>query len=130
MTDERISVRAYVSEMGKDAFGDFLDNLRPAAAAKVVGVVEKLERGHKSGLKHVGGGVAEWILDWGPGVRVYVHEDGDTLILLMGGSYGKSSQSAEIADAKTLVREYKRRKKALSNSVSADGWRHRQDIIR
>lgn len=104
MTDERISVRAYVSESGKDAFGDFLDNLRPAAAAKVVGVVEKLEKGHKSGLKHLGGGVAEWILDWGPGVRVYVHEDGDT-----------------------LIREYKRRKKALSNSVSADGWRHRQD---
>jgi putative addiction module killer protein len=111
MIDTGIRVEEYIDEHGHSAFGTFFDGLSFTAAAKVTGVVEKLTQGHKSGLKSVGGGVAEWRLDWGPGVRVYIHQDGATMLLLMGGSYGKGVQHAEIEAAQALVAEYKRRKK-------------------
>lgn len=111
MSDTGIRVEEYIDKHGRSAFGTFFDDLSFAAAAKVTGVIEKLAQGHTSGLKTVGGGVAEWRLDWGPGIRVYLHQDGATLVLLMGGSYGKGSQSEDIAAAQALVADYKRRKK-------------------
>lgn len=111
MIEPGIRVEEYVDAHGHNAFGTFFDNLSHTAAAKVTGVVEKLTHGHKSGLKTVGGGVSEWRVDWGPGIRVYVHQDGAMLVLLMGGSFGKALQSIDIAAAKALVIEYKQRKK-------------------
>lgn len=118
MVDTGIRVEEYIDEHGHSAYGSFFDNLSYAAAAKVLGVVEKLAQGQKSGLKALGGGLAEWRLDWGPGVRVCIHEDGQLLLLLMGGSFGKGSQSAEIAAAQALIVEYKRRKKGSPPETS------------
>lgn len=58
------------------------------------------------------------MINWGPGIRIYIHQDGDHLVLLMGGSYSKNAQSKEIAQAQAMVVEYKKRKKAAAKAVA------------
>jgi len=49
-------------------------------------------------------------IDWGPGYRIYLAQDGKSLIVLFGGGT-KKKQQADIDKAKELLREYKIRKK-------------------
>jgi len=56
-------------------------------------------------------GLGEIRIDWGPGYRVYLVRDGETLIVLFGGGT-KASQSKDIVRAKELLAEYKIRKRA------------------
>jgi putative addiction module killer protein len=50
------------------------------------------------------------VLNWGPGYRVYLAKDGETLIILLGGGT-KHKQQKDIDQAKKLHAEYKYRKK-------------------
>jgi putative addiction module killer protein len=83
----------------------------------VAAISARLATGNTSGLKSLGGGLAEWRLDWGPGLRIYVHQDGDELILLLGGS-DKGDQQQAIAQARKLVAEYKMLKKNAGNKAA------------
>ena len=56
-------------------------------------------------------GIGEYVINWGPGYRVYLAKDGDTLIILFGGGT-KRGQQKGIDRAKALYHEYKARKKA------------------
>jgi putative addiction module killer protein len=59
------------------------------------------------GVAHgVGDGVSELVIDFGPGYRVYFGQDGDTVVLLTGGT--KRTQTKDIARAKVLWKEYNR----------------------
>ena len=70
----------------------------------------RLEHGNTSNAKSVGEGVLEYRIDWGPGYRVYFGRDGDVwVILLTGGT--KQRQQRDIAHAKELWVDYKRRRK-------------------
>jgi len=42
-----------------------------------------------SNVKAVGQGVAEYRIDFGPGYRIYIGQDGDVLITLLGGGTKK-----------------------------------------
>jgi putative addiction module killer protein len=53
------------------------------------------------------------VIDWGPGYRIYLAKDGDSLIVLFGGGT-KRGQQADIDKAKKLLAEYKARKAALA----------------
>jgi putative addiction module killer protein len=55
-------------------------------------------------------GIGEYKIDWGPGYRIYLAQDGKSLIVLFGGGT-KKKQQADIDRAKELLREYKIRKK-------------------
>jgi len=55
--------------------------------------------------------MGECVIDWGPGYRIYLAKDGDTLIVLFGGGT-KRGQQRDIDQAKALLAEYKARKKA------------------
>lgn len=58
--------------------------------------------------KAIGGGLVEMRFDMGPGYRVYVSlENGTLLLLLVGGD--KSSQVADIAKARKLLKEWRTR---------------------
>jgi putative addiction module killer protein len=57
-------------------------------------------------------GMCEFVIDWGPGYRIYLAKDGDTLIVLFGGG-SKRGQQRDIDKAKALLAEYKTRKKAM-----------------
>jgi putative addiction module killer protein len=55
-------------------------------------------------------GIGEYVIDWGPGYRIYLAKDGDSLIVLFGGGT-KRRQQADIERAKALHAEYKKRKR-------------------
>ena len=54
--------------------------------------------------------MGEYVINWGPGYRIYLAKDGDTLIVLFGGGI-KRGQQRDIDRAKALLAEYKARKK-------------------
>ena len=60
-------------------------------------------------------GIGEYRLDWGPGYRVYLAQDGADLILLFGGGT-KKTQQANIARALALHEEYKARKAVMKHA--------------
>ncbi len=70
----------------------------------------RIEQGNVTSLKSLGEGVYESRLDWGPGYRIYLGQEGKTLIILLGGGT-KKMQQKDIERAKLLWQEYKRRKK-------------------
>jgi putative addiction module killer protein len=69
-----------------------------------------MELGNTSKVKWFSG-IGEYVIDWGPGYRIYLAKDGDSLIVLFGGGTKRRPQ-ADIEGAKTLYAEYKARKAA------------------
>ncbi|EME70769.1 addiction module killer protein [Paramagnetospirillum caucaseum] len=106
-----IDVVEYLDEDGYNPFGRWFDHLDARTAAKVAVVRVKLAAGHLGNVKPVGEGVSEYRIDFGPGYRVYFGQDGKRLILLLLGG-DKTTQPGDIAKAKVLWEDYKRRKKA------------------
>lgn len=92
---------------GDAPFEEWFLGLDPIAASKVTTALVRLELGHTSSLKGIGGGVSEYRIDWGPGYRIYFGRDGDELIILLCGGT-KRRQSADISRAQVLWAEYKR----------------------
>jgi putative addiction module killer protein len=62
--------------------------------------------------------MGEYVIDWGPGYRICLAKDGDTLIVLFGGGT-KRGQQRDIDKAKQLLVEYKSRKKAMTSKTSS-----------
>jgi putative addiction module killer protein len=60
----------------------------------------------------------------GPGYRIYLAKDGDTLIVLFGGGT-KRGQQRDIDQAKALLAEYKARKNAKVKAARPAGPRKR-----
>ena len=114
-----INVREYQDLAGRSQFRVWFDGLEIAAAVKVTTALERLTQGNKSSLKALGKGVSEYRLDWGPGYRIYLGQDGDTLVILLGGGT-KQSQDRDIENAKAAWREYKQRK-ASAKKAAAKG---------
>ena len=104
-------VREYVRDDGSCPFRVWFDGLAGQAAAKVATAILRLEMGNTSNVKWIGGGCGEYRIDWGPGYRLYLAQDGDTLIILLAGGT-KKRQRLDIERAKALLAEYKERKAA------------------
>lgn len=104
-----IAVVEYVREDGSNPFRRWFDRLDPQAAAKVTTATIRLGTGNTSSLKGLGA-IAEYRIDWGPGYRIYLARDGETFVLLGGGT--KKNQDADIAHARMFWSEYKARKAA------------------
>lgn len=105
-----IRVAEYVREDGSSPYKKWFDSLDPQGAAKVTTAKLRLELGNTSGVKWFAG-MGEYVIDWGPGYRIYLARDGDSLIVLFGGGT-KRGQQRDIDQAKALLAEYKARKKA------------------
>ncbi len=102
-------IEEYVREDGFCPFRTWFDNLDPQAAAKVATAILRLEMGNLSNVKWIGGGLGEYRIDWGPGYRLYLTQDGDNLVILFVGGT-KKRQQADIERAGGLLAEYKTRK--------------------
>jgi putative addiction module killer protein len=103
-----MKVQEYIREDSSSPYQTWFDNLDAIAAAKVTIAKSRLELGNTSSVKWFDG-IGEYRIDWGPGYRVYLAQDGKQLIVLFGGGTKKSQQS-DIDQAKELYQEYKRRK--------------------
>lgn len=104
------TLREYLDERGRSPFGRWFDGLSTSAALKVRTALARLEAGNTSALKSVGQGVHEVRIDFGPGYRVYVGQDGSELVVLLGGS-AKARQHLAIADAQGRWADYRARKR-------------------
>ena len=110
----KIRVEEYLREDESSPYRKWFDDLDANAAAKVATALVRLEMGNTSNVKWFDG-IGEVRIDWGPGYRIYLAKDGETLVILFGGGT-KKSQKKDIEKAKALHAEYKQRKKAAGTS--------------
>ena len=81
------------------------------AAAQITVAKSPLKLGHTSNIKWFGG-IGEYRIDWGPGYRIYLVQEGKRLIILFGGGT-KKTQKSDVKAAQKLYIEYKNRKKEV-----------------
>lgn len=104
-----MEVLEYIKDDGSNPYKKWFDSLDAQAAAKVTVAKARLELGNTSSIKWFDG-IGEYRIDWGPGYRIYLVQDGKNLIILLGGGT-KKRQQKDIKTAKALYKEYKSRKK-------------------
>jgi putative addiction module killer protein len=66
--------------------------------------IRRLSLGNTGNVKHIGEGISELKIDYGPGYRIYFTRRGNIVIILLTGG-NKSSQERDIRKAKELVRK-------------------------
>ncbi len=100
----------YVREDGTSPYGRWFDGLHAQAATKVATAVSRIELGNLSSVRWIGT-IGEYRINWGPGYRIYLAADGDSVVILLGGGT-KQRQQTDIEQAKRLWAEYRTRKAA------------------
>ena len=111
-----LRVEEYVRADGSVPYRAWFDGLEAQAAARVTVATVRLGMGNTSSVKWFDG-IGEYVIDWGPGYRIYLARDGDDLIVLYGGGT-KRRQQADITRAKELHAEYKARKAAAQKQLA------------
>lgn len=76
------------------------------AKDRITARVRRLSLDNPGDVKNLKGGVCEMRINYGPGYRVYVTQQGDVIVLLLCGG-DKSTQTADIAEARTWVARLK-----------------------
>ncbi|MFZ0758688.1 MAG: type II toxin-antitoxin system RelE/ParE family toxin [Candidatus Sulfotelmatobacter sp.] len=102
--------KEYQDANGRSPYAAWFENLNAPAAAKVAKAVIKMEQGNFSNVGPVGSGVSEYVIDFGPGYRIYFGKDGEQIIILLGGG-SKKRQQRDIDQAIERWQDYKHRKK-------------------
>jgi putative addiction module killer protein len=108
-----ISLEEYLQDNDTSPFERWYSSLDARAAYKVSNALMRLEMGNTSNIKWFDG-LGECRINWGPGYRVYLTQEGKRLIILFGGG-DKSTQRKDIRQAKKLIAEFRARKKAERN---------------
>lgn len=94
----------YITGDDDDPFADWMEGI----SGKVFDIVnirlKRVANGNFGDAHGVGEGVSELVIDFGPGYRVYFGQEGETVVLLTGGT--KRTQPKDIARAKILWKEY------------------------
>ncbi|POA79370.1 putative addiction module killer protein [Pseudomonas mohnii] len=108
-----ITLEEYVQDNESSPFGRWFSTLNAQAALKVSNALLRLELGNTSNIKWFEG-LGEYRINWGPGYRIYLVQEGKRLIILLGGG-DKSTQKTDIKQAKILIAEFRTRKKAQRN---------------
>lgn len=113
-----MEVQEYIKEDGSIPYQEWFDSLDAQAAAKVTVAKSRLELGNTSNVKWFEG-IGEYKIDWGPGYRIYLTQEGEELIILFGGGTKKDQQS-DIDRSLELYQEYKRRKKEANEEKNKE----------
>jgi putative addiction module killer protein len=88
-----------------EVFSKWLDSLGDLhGRARIQARIERLALGNPGDVKHVGEGVSEMRINYGPGYRVYYKGYGKSLLILLCGG-DKSTQSKDIKAALVLARK-------------------------
>jgi putative addiction module killer protein len=108
-----IRIEEYVREDGSNPYKKWFDGLDPQSAAKVTTAKLRLELGNTSSIKWFAG-MGECVIDWGPGYRIYLAKDGDTLIVLFGGGTKRGQSSATSIRPRPCWRSTRHARRSLS----------------
>jgi putative addiction module killer protein len=104
-----VEILEYLERNGRSPYAEWFESLSAPAAAKVAVAITRLAQGNFSNVKGVGGGVYEYRVSFGPGLRIYLGKDGGRLVILLAGGT-KKRQQKDIEDAKARWQDYKKRK--------------------
>jgi len=86
-------------------FADWLNGLRDARAkARILVRLRRLSLGNFGDWKSVGSGVSELRVDYGPGYRIYLTRQGNSVVIVLAG-VTKKCQSRDIKRAISLAQE-------------------------
>lgn len=102
----KIIIQQYITVLGINPFEKWFSKLNPIAAAKIATALYRLEMGNYSNVKNLRDGIFEYKVDFGPGYRIYFGQDGEELVILVGGGT-KKQQDKDIETAKKHWAEYK-----------------------
>ena len=102
-------LRIFVTEEGREPFNEWLASLNDRKVrAKIRVRLDRVSLGSFGDCHGVGEGVQELRMDYGSGYRIYLGQDGSTIVLLLCGG-DKSTQTKDIETAKRYWNEYRRR---------------------
>lgn len=104
------TAKEYLDARGGSPFLEWFIDLHAPEAVKVTGAIIRMEQGNFGNAKGVGSGVFEYVLNFGPGYRIYFRKDGDQVIVLLGGGTKKRQQN-DIHLAIVRWQDFKRRKR-------------------
>jgi putative addiction module killer protein len=101
----QFDILEYIDARGRNLFRAWKADLDRSVQQKVQARVRRMSLGNFGKDRHLGGGMHEAKLDFGPGYRIYygIYE-GKLILLLCGGD--KSSQSKDITAAHAFWRAY------------------------
>lgn len=105
----KFQVLQYQTREGARPFFKWAQNLDGAVQSRVLARIERFEGGNLGEYRHLGGGLCESKLDFGPGYRIYFGIKGAELILLLCGG-DKASQGKDIKKAKAYWNDYREKK--------------------
>lgn len=98
-----MDIHEYITEDSTNPYQKWFDTLNPVAAAKITVAKARLALGHVSNIKWFDG-IGECRIDWGPGYRIYLAQDGKKLIVLFGGSTKKKNSNKILKKPKNYCR--------------------------
>ena len=108
MVSAQQKIELYVTQNGRVPFQDWLESLKDISARALVRVrLDRIRLGNFGDCKHVGTGIFELRVNFGPGYRVYFGRIGGKIVLLLFGG-NKSGQKKDILKAHEYWTEYRR----------------------
>ena len=86
------------------AYATWFAALRDRTARARIDIrIRRLSLGNSGDIRPVGEGISELRIHYGPGYRIYLKKQGNTVVILLAGG-DKSSQAKDIRLAKDLAR--------------------------
>ncbi|MGE0281270.1 MAG: type II toxin-antitoxin system RelE/ParE family toxin [Rhizobiaceae bacterium] len=87
-------------------FEKWRGNLRDRNAKAAIAIrLQRLANGYFGDVAPIGDGLSELRIHLGPGYRIYLRQQGETVVLLLCGG-DKSSQDRDIKRAKSIAAEW------------------------
>jgi putative addiction module killer protein len=109
MIVESKQVKLYQTRDKRIPYTEWLDRLgNGKTRERIEARATRLILGQLGSCKPVGGGVTELILNFGPGYRIYIGQEGSKVIILLCGG-DKSTQTGDIKEAKKYWADYEAR---------------------
>ena len=98
-----IKIDEYLSAEGENHFRKWFDKLPVEYATKVAAARARIMAGNLGNVKPIDGTLKEYRIDWGPGIRVCLIQDGGRLIVLLGGGTKSGQRCRHQKSQKTAM---------------------------
>ena len=110
-------IQVYKTAAGRIPFHDWLNGIGDVSTIRRIRArIVRVGEGDLGDHRHVGAGIWEMRLQFGPGYRVYFAFEQRRLILLLAGGH-KGTQSRDIARAKDYYDDYRQSQSAVRELV-------------
>jgi putative addiction module killer protein len=103
--NQHIEIRVYETETGKEPYNIWFDKLDTTTQVVIDARLERVKIGNFGNCKPLKGGLWEFIIDYGPGYRIYFGEINNKIILLLSAG-NKRNQSRDIDKAREYWLDY------------------------